>query len=329
MFVDPYTGEVRGALDSYGSSGALPVRTWIDLLHRNLHLGDTGRVYSELAASWMWLVAAGGVALWVSRRRRSRRVRGVLLPEPRARGLRRTLSFHGAVGCWLFAGLLFLSATGLTWSQYAGENVTAIRAALAWETPEVAAEPPAGAAGPVGVDVGVDRVLAAARQAGVGGGVEVAYPSGDGGVYTVAELDKHWPTSVDTVAVAPATGEVVDEVRFADYPLMAKLSRWGVDAHMGLLFGVANQVVLTALALGLVTVMALGYRMWWRRGPLAGSALGGPVPRGTWRALPWRLKAVVGAAAAGVGVLLPVLGVSLLVFLVIDLVLGRLPRRGA
>jgi hypothetical protein len=27
-------------------------------------LGDIGRLYSELAASWMWVAALGGIALW-------------------------------------------------------------------------------------------------------------------------------------------------------------------------------------------------------------------------------------------------------------------------
>jgi len=45
VFVDPYTGKVRGALEQYGSTGALPLRTWIDELHRDLHLGDSGRLY--------------------------------------------------------------------------------------------------------------------------------------------------------------------------------------------------------------------------------------------------------------------------------------------
>ncbi len=60
VFVDPYTAQIRGALPSYGSSGALPLRTWLSELHRDLHLGEPGRVYSELAASWMgsWRSAA-------------------------------------------------------------------------------------------------------------------------------------------------------------------------------------------------------------------------------------------------------------------------------
>ena len=46
------------------------------------------------------------------------------------------------------------------------------------------------------------------------------------------------------------TGEVIDILRFEDYPLMAKLTVWGIAAHMGLLFGLPNQLVLTALAVG-------------------------------------------------------------------------------
>ncbi len=37
---------------------------------------------------------------------------------------------------------------------------------------------------------------------------------------------------------------VIDRTRFADFPLMAKLTRWGVDFHMGVLFGLPNQLLL-------------------------------------------------------------------------------------
>lgn len=53
VFIDPVTGAVRGDLEVYGSSGALPFRTAVDKLHRGLLLGEPGRIYSETAASWM------------------------------------------------------------------------------------------------------------------------------------------------------------------------------------------------------------------------------------------------------------------------------------
>jgi len=132
VFVDPYTAKVRGELEQYGSSGALPLRTWIDEFHRDLHLGEPGRLYSEFAASWLWVIAGGGLVLWFSRRRALRKLRGT-------GGRRRTLALHGGVGVWVAAGFVFLSATGLTWSTYAGASIGELRASLGQETPSVSA----------------------------------------------------------------------------------------------------------------------------------------------------------------------------------------------
>ncbi|MEX0631366.1 PepSY domain-containing protein [Serratia ureilytica] len=67
---------------------------------------------------------------------------------------------------------------------------------------------------------------------------------------TVTEVDRSWPTQVDAVAIAPQSFAVVDQVRFDTFPLIAKLTRWGIDAHMGILFGLPNQLLLAAFGLG-------------------------------------------------------------------------------
>ncbi|GAB2658227.1 PepSY-associated TM helix domain-containing protein [Saccharopolyspora gloriosae] len=323
VFIDPHTAQVRGDLVTYGSGQALPLRAWIDNLHRGLHLGDTGRLYSELAASWLWVVVLGGVVLWIGRRRRNRRARLLLAPEFRPAGRRRVLSWHGAVGLWAALGLLFLSATGLTWSVHAGENVTAVREQLAWETPAVTAELPSAPAS----DVGIDRVHQAALAAGLDGPVEIKPPEA-GSAYTVQQQQRSWPTKQDQVAVDPATGVITETVRWADYPLMAKLSRWGIDAHMGLLFGLVNQLLLAALMLGLLSMIFWGYRMWWLRRPTRGEArTGRPPERGAWRRVPGRIMAPIIVGAAFVAYFLPLLGASLLLFLVVDIVLGQRARR--
>ncbi|MET7752787.1 PepSY-associated TM helix domain-containing protein [Micromonospora sp. NPDC005367] len=83
-----------------------------------------GRHYSEVAASWLWGVALGGLALWWRRDRSSRgRLGRLLLPDLAARkGGRRTRGWHASTGVWLAVGLLFLSVTGLTWSRHGGAN---------------------------------------------------------------------------------------------------------------------------------------------------------------------------------------------------------------
>ncbi|MFJ8002429.1 PepSY-associated TM helix domain-containing protein [Streptomyces sp. NPDC096310] len=366
VFVDPYTAEVRGDLVSYGSSGALPVRTWLSEVHRHLQLGEPGRVYSELAASWLWVVALGGLLLWTGRKRASKRA--LVVPERGTTGRRRTLSLHGSLGTLAVTGLVLLSATGLTWSAYAGGNITAIKDQLGSATPVVSAtldsgtggaggtgagtgggheghesmpgmddmedmegmEGTHGTHGQGGTDIGVDLAVVAARQAGLDGPIAVTLPT-EGNGYVVAQIDNQFPVRLDSVSVDPADGMILDELRFADYPVLAQLTRIGIDAHMGLFLGLPNQLLLAALALALILLIVWGYRMWWLRRPTKERRLsaGRPLPRGAWRKVPLRVLLPLGVAAALTGWFLPLLGISLLVFLALDGVLGLRARARA
>ncbi|MFJ5706951.1 PepSY-associated TM helix domain-containing protein [Streptomyces sp. NPDC093105] len=334
VFVDPYTGDVRGQLPSYGSSGALPLRTWIDGLHRDLHLGEPGRIYSELAASWLWVLVLGGLVLWFARRRTKRRA--LLLPEGGPKSRRRTLSWHGSVGLWAALGLLLLSATGLTWSRYAGENIGTLQDALGGATPTLSAGAAPGAgsehaghgpghqpgadAAPATADIGVDRAVAAARAAGLdSASIAVTLPA-EGSGYVVKETDKQFPVELDSVALDPADGTVLDRLRFSDYPLLAQLTRIGIDAHTGVFLGLFNQLALAALALALALMILWGYRMWWLRRPRR------PVGRGAWRKVPVTLLLPLAAATVLVGWFVPLLGLSLLVLLAAELVLTLAAR---
>ncbi|GHB33355.1 peptidase [Streptomyces viridiviolaceus] len=327
VFVDPYTGKVRGALEQYGSTGALPLRTWIDEFHRDLHLGEPGRLYSEFAASWLWVIAGGGLVLWFSRRRARRTVRGTA-------GRRRTLGLHGTVGAWAAAGFVFLSATGLTWSTYAGANIDELRTSLGQSTPSVSADaggdhaghgPAASSGGDAGHGVGLDKVLAAARAEGLGDPVEIVPPADASSAYVVKQVQRSWPEKQDSVAVDPATGEVTDVLRFADHPLLAKLTRWGIDLHTGTLFGLVNQIALMLLALCLILLIVWGYRMWWQRG--RGNAFGRPIPRGAWQQVPPQILVPLLAAIAVLGYFVPLLGIPLAAFVVVDVVLGEIAHR--
>ncbi|MEU5122365.1 PepSY-associated TM helix domain-containing protein [Streptomyces asoensis] len=328
VFVDPYTAEVRGSLEQYGSTGALPLRTWIDEFHRDLHLGENGRLYSELAASWLWVIAGGGLVLWFSRRRALRKVRAT-------QGRRRTLGLHGTVGVWAAAGFIFLSATGLTWSTYAGANIDVLRTSLGQATPSVSAatgggehaghDAASGAGGDGEHGVGLDAVLAAARAEGLGDPVEIVPPADASTAYVVKQVQRSWPEKQDAVAVDPATGKVTDVLRFDDHPLLAKLTRWGIDLHTGVLFGLANQLALMLLAASLVLLIVWGYRMWWQRG--RGSSFGRPIPRGAWAQVPPYVLVPLMATVAVLGWFVPLLGIPLVGFLAVDVVLGEIAHR--
>ncbi|MEU9038155.1 PepSY domain-containing protein [Streptomyces sp. NPDC048352] len=346
VFVDPYTAGVRGQLTTSGD--ALPLRAWLSEFHASLQLGEPGRNYSELAASWLWVVALGGLALWIGRRRA--RTADLVRPDRKATGRRKTLSWHGSIGLWAAVGLVGLSVTGLTWSNYAGENIGQLQDRLGGATPSVAAalKPGAGADGgdehaghvmtdgmempppaPV-TDVGIDRAVAAARAAGVTESLRVTLPAKGKG-YVVKENDKTLPVHLDSVAVDPADGRIMDELRFADYPLLAQLTRFGIDLHMGLTFGIANQLALAALAVAVMFLVVWGYRMWWMRRPTKERrlAVGRAQPRGAWRRLPVTALLPLACVTAVVGWFVPLLGISLAAFLVIDLAAGFTARRRA
>lgn len=141
----------------------------------------------------------------------------------------------------------------------------------------------------------------------------------------VKQVQRSWPEKQDAVAIDPATGEVTDVLRFDDHPLLAKLTRWGIDLHTGVLFGLVNQLALMALAGSLILLIVWGYRMWWQRGRR--SAFGKPVPRGAWAQVPPYVLVPLMATVAVIAYFVPLLGIPLAAFLVVDVVLGEIAHR--
>lgn len=381
VFVDPHTLEIRGMLDVYGTSGVLPLRTTLDYLHQSLLLGDFGRNYSELAASWLWVASLGGLLLWATSRAPGKIKKG---SRSRGQSVLRHRYWHSTLGIALLLGLLFFSATGLTWSRWAGENISSMRSHFGWLTPSVNTvlapspeststisahdevreqaehpepmgsgtahsnhdhpaplnSPPRAPAdehaehkmqGMKMADDAIakvailpeqfDAVVKTAREAGISAGkIEVRPSTRADKAWTVSEIDRRWPTQVDSVAVDPRNYALLDKVEFAQFGLLAKLTRWGVDAHMGVLFGLPNQLILAVFALGLCVMIVMGYRLWWLRRPAAGQ---GAHPAETlmyhWRRLSVSARFLLLVAAAALALSLPLMGITLLIMLVIDL----------
>jgi uncharacterized iron-regulated membrane protein len=343
VFVDPYSGEIRGALTTYGQR--MPLRAWFLEFHRNLHLGAIGRNYSELAASWLWVIAGAGLLLWIGQRGGTGRFKRLFIPDLRARGRRRLLSWHGSLGVWIIGALLLLSVSGMMLSRFAGAHVTEIRSQLAWSKPSVdttlpGATPETGAgdsdrfgalyhsggvvAGFNGAQAlrGADNALRAAHDAHLSNPIWMYPPSGPGCGWEVAE--NNWPTRYDAISVDPDSGAVMARVNFADWPFMAKLADWIVQAHKGTLFGVVNQILLVAVALTLIAVILLGYRMWWRRRPTRSA--GFVLPKGPRRGAVSGLRpyeaALATIALAVFGYFAPLFVLSLMVLIAVDVVLG-------
>lgn len=346
VFIDPATLEIRGQLPVYGTSGILPLRTWLDQLHQNLFLGSFGRIYSELAASWLWVAALGGFYIWgVTRskvRYRPARGKAAVSKAARTARLRR---WHSLLGLALLVGMLFFSVTGLTWSQWAGANIGVWRNTLGWHTPVVSTSleqnPTTGSPDETAPDEHAehqghmmhhahhspqfatstfDQVINAARHAGISANkLEIRPGKSSNQAWTVTEIERHWPTQADAVAVSPTDFAIIDHVRFSDYPLAAKLTRWGIDAHMGILFGLPNQLLLAAFGLGLCVMILWGYRMWWlKRARIPANTNPASTLLSAFLTLPIVARVLLTGVVLMFAWNLPVMGASLLLFMVID-----------
>jgi uncharacterized iron-regulated membrane protein len=317
VFVDPYTNYISGELTTTGH--LLPANTWLRQLHSNLHLGESGRIYAELAATWLPIIVVAGLVLLLTGGSRRRRVttRELLVPSFRGHGWSRLRGWHGPLGLWLAVGLLLVAVSGLAMSQFAGGR--ADRATDPLRAPALV-EKPVPVPGPDALYVGIDRAIDAAGVAGLSGELLVTPPSGPGDVYTVVER----APGRDAVAVDPYTAEVTERIGWDDYPLVAKLRTLAVEFHTGTLFGLANQIVVAVLAVGLIVLTLLGYRMWWVKNPYQGKWSTLPPP--VWRQLPRGRLLVVLAAVAALIWVLPVLGVSLVVFAAVDATINAARR---
>ena len=322
VFVDPYTNYINGELTTVADQ--LPANTWLRNLHSNLHLGDAGRLYSELAASWLPFVVLGGVVIWLLQPGRKRRLRELLVPSNRGKAERlRLRGVHGPVGLWLAVGLLLLGVTGVTMSQFAGGRTEQAVNPFAARAPTLTAAPvevPANS-----VRIGIDRAVAVAKAEGLGDALVVTPPSTNSRPFTVVETSAGLPFRHGSIAIDPFTARVTEHVGWDDYPFVAKLATIGVAFHTGTLFGLANQIIVALLAVGTIVLIWLGYRMWWKRGPY--QRAWAPPPPPAWRQLARPHLALSMVAAAAIGWLLPVLGGSLVGFVVLDAAINATMRR--
>ncbi len=128
----------------------------------------------------------------------------------------------------------------------------------------------------------------------------------------------------------PKTSSVSSEIDYwRDYSVIAKLADWGIRGHMGFLFGLLNQLAAArrrartadrdrARLPHVVAAQTHRGSAW---------ALGRPPLRGGIRRLhPVAIVALL-VAAVGVGWFLPLLGLTLAAFVVVDLIVGAVKAR--
>lgn len=305
VYVDG-TGAVTGSVARADRSEEL-----FRSLHSSWTLGDDVRPVTELAAAWFLVSLLSGLYLWWPSLRR--RGSAAFAVRRRMRGRRGSKDWHNAIGVALVVPMLLVAVTGLTWTGYAGERYDQIRDSLftvapGGADPALPREVP-GASRIANLDVVGARV----REAELTSPVQITVPADDRTGWTARSLDATFPLERDEIVVDGASGAVVGSYDSSTDHWLNKLRTAGILFHQAQLFGWPLQVFMSLLAVGVVALVAFGYRMWWQRRPSGG--LGAPPPIRDWlRRAPLSLLAIIAVLAW----LLPLLGLSLVGWLVLE-----------
>jgi len=289
-FVNPYTAMLLGHLSEESS-----LYSFTNELHGELFLGDYGDLVIEAAASLTILLVASGLYLWWPRNGTPFwRVFTVRLNASRRLFWR---DLHAAIGVYLSMFIVFFMMTGLSWTNIWGGQIVqpwssfpsekwadvplsdethqslnhGVHEEVAWgleQTPlpesrsheahQVEPEP-----------IDLDHVSNVAESLGFQR-YRVNIPRDENGVYTVSadtmSKDVDDPRDDRTVHIDQYSGEVLADVRFADYSPMAKGMAAGVALHQGDV-GSLNFYANLGFCLLMMTLCVSAILAWWLRRP--------------------------------------------------------------
>lgn len=237
QYVNPHNGSVIGQM-----ALADQFAQWSKHLHSRLLAGKALRWVSELAATALFWMLVTGVWLWAL---------GPTVSQHKSR-LKR---WHIGMGLGFAAFTVVMTATGLTWSEYAGQQVRTLVKATGQSAPKIpdklhSAESSAGQ-----TLWGWNDALAKTRQ--LAGPVEILLiPPGPGHNYWLAiGSNPAEPTHRFDLALDASDGQILYRSTWANQTLFGKATAIGIPFHRGE-FGLWNQLLL--MAFGGFVLFALG-----------------------------------------------------------------------
>ncbi|WP_108671631.1 PepSY-associated TM helix domain-containing protein [Peribacillus acanthi] len=333
VFVNPYNGKIIGDLKDDSM-----VMEYVVKLHGELMVGTIGDRIVELAACWAIILLVTGLYLWFPRDKNWNGFIKIRLKQGKRIFYR---DLHVFLGFWLSFFILILILTGLPWAGFMGDKINQVATSTQSGYPDGlwgggpvstvptksvgdvpwAAEnmplPKSNVNGTSGLYL--NSVVEIAEERKVHPGYNIYLPGDETGVYTVSVFPT-LPKDQATLHIDQYSGEVLADLRFDDYGPMAKVIEVGIALHEGRYFGPFNQFLGLLTCLGLVLIVWSGFIMWWKRRPKG--KLGAPS-----LSIDFKMSKTLIAITIVLGILLPLVGISLLVVLIFDYVLiKRVPR---
>ncbi|MFE0506701.1 PepSY-associated TM helix domain-containing protein [Peribacillus butanolivorans] len=325
IFIDPYTGKSIGVLNDEDR-----IMDKIEEIHGELMAGTLGDRIVELAACWAVVLIVSGLYLWYPKNKLS--LSGVLFPRiNKGKNIFRR-DLHAVPAFWISAGMLFLIMTGLPWSGFWGSNFQSLATNSGsgyppsiWagsaptsliKTKDIADVPWAAENLDVPISdiqgfipLSIDDVVTIANREGMHPSYSINIPQEADGVYTLSAFP---PKAQDeaTIHVDQYSGAVLADYRYDHYGFIGKIVAWGITLHKGTQFGLINQLFSLLICLGIMLVAVSGFYLWLKRKPKKG--LGAPKAPHIKNMQSFLILLI------GLGILFPLVGMSLIVVWLID-----------
>ncbi|MGE7608022.1 PepSY-associated TM helix domain-containing protein [Peribacillus frigoritolerans] len=325
IFMDPYTGKSIGELNDEDR-----IMDKIEEIHGELMAGTLGDRIIELAACWAVVLIVSGLYLWYPKKKQS--LSGVLFPRLNKGKHIFRRDLHAVPAFWITAGMLFLIMTGLPWSGFWGNNFqllatnsgsgyppsiwTGSAPTSSIKTKDIADVPWAAENLDVPLSdiqgflpLSIDDVVTIANRESIHPSYSITIPQETDGVYTLSAFP---PKAQDeaTIHIDQYSGAVLADYRYDHYGLIGKIVAWGITMHKGTQFGLINQMISLLICLGIMLVAFSGFYLWWKRKPKNG--LGAPI------APQIKNMKLFLFLLIGLGILFPLVGLSLIVVWLID-----------
>lgn len=339
VFVNPYTGAVTGSFADAGSSRT-PLMNLVKKIHSLELFGWLPNRIIEIVAGWALILVITGFYLWWPRGQKG----GVLSvrAKPEARVFWRDL--HAVTGAIVGALIFFLAITGLPWSGFWGANLNRYADQFGFGYPaEYWSEVPKSDehAGHVmtqtswsmenmpmpmshdmasGAPIGLDKAVSIFDGLGIHKGYIIDLPQDKTGVYS-ASIFSESAGDEQVIHLDQYSGKPLFNGGFNELGPVGKAIEFGISVHQGQEFGRLNQFLMLGTCLAIILMATSAIVMWWKRRPQ--SSLGAPRYPSD-----YRVPRTILIIACALGLIFPLVGLTLVIALIIDFVLPgqRAPR---
>lgn len=331
VYVNPSNGNVLGTIDNDTRIDYVATR-----IHGTLWLGSWGDYLVEMVAGWTLVMTFTGLYLWWPRDKVPHRLRRALTIRLNKKGRKRLRDLHATPGALFAPVLIFLALTGLPWSGFWGvkwgEFIDSVDSGYNFPAEDPTSHEHASAIETPGLQISwanernvlptshpshletlpLETVVVKAQDIGMLPGFAVGLPADESGVFT---LSNAWPSPAQDeriVYLDQYSGDVLAAAGWnKSYGALAKTTAWGVDTHMGRQFSWPNAVVMALSCFAVIGATVTAPAMYLKRRPKGTAGF----PR---RPMDIKLAKGVTIISLGLGIVFPLLGLSMLFAVLVD-----------